>query len=146
MAEIRVVAKAIADPVAALRAKAPEDRFLAATTVLAVGPRLTANGHKDAQTEDLPAEESKLVVGVLLEMPWTRKDYTRDRRVGPNVTREGLWHSVCAERSGFKLPHAPPTPRGVSPPDMSKERDEASAAFLKENLDRVQLKRMVRPK
>jgi hypothetical protein len=146
MAEVRVVAQALADPIAALRAKAPEDRFLAAATLLARGPRLGTNGLKDTDTEDVPAEANKLVLGVLLEMPWTRRTYTQDRRVGPNLTREGMWHAVGAEAYGFKLPHAGPTPRGVSPPDMSKERDEASAAFLKENLDRVQLKRMARPK
>lgn len=146
MAEVDIVANAIKDPVATLKAKAAEDRYLAAATVLARGPRLSTNGIKDAETENIPADVNKLVLGVLIETPWNRKTYTNDRRLAPNVTREGLWPYLDAANYGFNMPRPGPTPRGVTPPDMSKERDDATSAFLKANLEKVQLKRMVRGK
>jgi hypothetical protein len=149
MAEVRVVAKTIADPVAGLKSKAREDRFLAAATMLAKARRSTPDGSMDPDVEDMTAEESKLVMGVLGEMPWTLPLFPArptGRVWAPSLTRQLLWPHDEMNRSGFEYPQAPATPRGVSPPDMTKERDEATAAYLKDHQDRVRLKKMVRPK
>jgi hypothetical protein len=144
--EIKVVAKAIDDPVAALKSKSQEDRFVAATTVL-YRSRTAVRGASGPQTtEDLPAEENRLVLGVLIEMPWTRK-------IGPGYSlaamaeRRVLWSNfIRASQYGFKPPAGLTGPGAATGRDRDRIWDEATAAFLKDNMDRIKLQRVVRSK
>lgn len=71
LAEVKKVTAAIADPVAALKAKDAGDRMSAARTLLnryGSAPVGLVKGRLERQP--IPADESKLILEALLEMPW----------------------------------------------------------------------------
>ena len=146
LSEIKVVAKALEDPVAALKSASQADRVVAAHTVL-YRWRIPARGGVGVwtATQDFPAEENRLVLGVIAEMPWTRKS-------GPGYSwaataeRRLLWHNfVHAQKYGFKPPESLTGP-GSAGRDRNKIWDEATATFLKENVDRIKLQRPIQKK
>jgi hypothetical protein len=143
LSRVKLVAKAIDDPVAALKAKEPADRHLAAVAVLTryslVNFSPAAGGPK---MEEFPAEQNKLILDVLLELPWAQKG-------GPlsgELSRSALWNYVQADRYGFQPPAVARVGRGQPQPDLNKAWDEATTKFLKENIDKIKLQRVVPPK
>jgi hypothetical protein len=145
LARIRVVVKAIDDPVAALKAKTVEDRFIAAQTILTrnarVVPKHDAGGKPE--TDNFPAEENKLILDLLLELPWAPKGALPGNLSYAPPSRSVLWPYVGAEKYGFKAPPERRSKPGQSPPDVAKQWDEATTAFLKENLDKIKLQKPV---
>jgi hypothetical protein len=82
-------------------------------------------------------------------MPWTftfRAAPPPGRLQTPYIVRANLFPFVDPYRYGFEYPRAAPTPRGKSPPDMNTANDKASAAFLKDNRERIKLQKLVRPR
>jgi hypothetical protein len=134
---VKGVIKTIEDPVAALKAKDSDDRFRAAYTLLWRYQMVKGNPTRVTR-EPLPAEENKLLLAVLAELPWQPKDTTAPLAGGevPRC-RSAIWHYVNWNEQGFKQPQATP---GA---DYEKIIDDASAAFLKDNIDKIKLKRTV---
>jgi hypothetical protein len=133
MKAVQAVVKAIDDPVAALKAKDLNDRFRAAQAILQ--KHQTARGNRTAR-EAVPEQENKLLLGVLAELPWLPKEAP----AGPGEvvpSRSALWHAVNWSEHGFKQPKNAP---GV---DFNKVMDDATTAFLKENAEKIKLKRLV---
>src|SRR5262245_20312334 len=144
---IRFVAKTIDDPVTALKSKTVEDRFFAAQTILtrnARGVPLTPGGVGTA-TEDTPAEQTKMILALMLELPWAAKGYGPQPPTTTAPCRSALWIYLRAEDYGFKPPTIKPRP-GQSPLENDKIWDEATAKFLKDNTDKIKLKRVVASK
>jgi len=139
--QVKKVAKAIDDPVTALKAKDLGDRFRAAQALLT--RYQTPRGQKPGQPparEPIPDEENKLLVALLKELPWMPKDPV----VGPGEqppSRSALWYQINPAESGFKQPAAPVQRPGDPPVDFNKIMDEATAKFLKENGDKIKIKR-----
>jgi hypothetical protein len=132
--------RATNDPVAALKAKELDDRFEAAQIILQ--SYLTPRGSN--VREPVPEEENKLLVALLTELPWVPKDGNRVRADGRLVPhREVLWYRINPGEFGFKRPEVPKRLPGDPPTDMNKLMDEATAKFLKENADKIKLKRFV---
>ena len=152
LAEVRIVAKTRTDSVAALKSKVREERFLAAYTLLHRNRRLNMGGGKAPEMEDLSPEENKLTLEILQEMPWTFERNTpppnprQQRLLGPFVLRVNLFPYLDPAKYGFEYPRSPPTKRGESPRDMTKETDRVTAQFLRDNMDRIKLQKHVRPK
>jgi hypothetical protein len=147
LGEIKTVAKAIEDPVGALQSKKVEDRFIAAQTILSrygrIAPKQDARG--EAVTEDIPAEENKLILDLLLELPWMQEGGPPVSPANAKPSRSALWFYVHADKLGFKAPPvgARKPKAGQPPPNVNKEWDEATTAFLKENRDKIKLQKPV---
>jgi hypothetical protein len=137
---LKKYARAVNDPVAALKAKDLDERFEAAQIILQ--SYLTPRGSN--VREPVPEEENKLLVALLTELPWVPKDGNRVRADGRLVPhREVLWYRINPGEFGFKRPEMPKRTPGDPPPDMNKLMDEASTKFLKENGDKIKIKRYV---
>jgi len=148
LADIKTVAKAIDDPVGALKAKAVEDRFIAALTILTrnarVIPKHDAGGR--AVTEDIPAEENQLILDLLLELPWAPKGGPPGNLSYAAPSRSVLWPHIGADKYGFQAPAVRKAKPGQPLPDVAKQWDDATTAFLKDNLDKIKLQKPVRAK
>lgn len=137
---LKKTALAMNDPVAALKAKSLDDRFDAGLIVLQ--QYLTPRGSN--VREPVPDEENKLVVALLAELPWLPPGGNRvrsDGRLAPH--REVLWHKINPSEFGFKRPDLPKRNPGDPPVNSAKLMDEATTKFLKENGDKIKLKRFV---
>jgi hypothetical protein len=143
LSRVKLVAKAIDDPITALKAKEAADRHLAAQAVLTHYSRINLNpAGGGPKMEEFPAEQNKLLLDVLLELPWTPKG-------GPlsgELSRSALWNYVRADQYGFQPPAVARVGRGQPQPDLNKAWDEATTKFLKENVDKIKLQRVVPPK
>lgn len=138
--EVKKVAKVLDDPVAALKAKDIEDRFKAAQTIL---QRYQTNRTGRTTTrEPIPAEENKLILELLAELPWVAKD-TKPRPATDPVapSRSAIWHLVYAHESGYRSPTMKGGKGTIPAGDYNKVNDEATAKFLKENMDKIKIKR-----
>jgi hypothetical protein len=137
---LRMIATTIDDPVGALKAKSLEDRFEA--TQLILQRYMTPRGSR--LREPIPNDENKLILAILAELPWTPKDGIRvraDRQMVPH--RSALWYSINPGELGFKQPTPPKRQPGDPPVDMDKLMDDATTKFLKENADKMKIKRFV---
>jgi len=134
---VQAVVKAIDDPVAALKAKELEDRFRAAHAIL-LRYQTAKAGSARVSREPAPEEENKLILGILAELPWLPKD---GNTVGPGgevaPSRSALWYAVNWNEYGFK------PPKNAPGADYNQLMDQATTAFLKENADKIKLKRAV---
>jgi hypothetical protein len=137
--QVRKVVKAIDDPVAALKAKELGDRFQAAQVILQ--RYQTPRGGSTAR-EPVPEEENKLLVALLMELPWMPKDGATARPGGEVApSRSALWYLVNPAESGFKQPQPQPQRPGDPPVDFNRVMDEATSKFLKDSGDKIKIKR-----
>ena len=133
---IKKIAGAIDDPVAALKSKDKADRAVAAQTILTRYRGRPLAGK--VVEEDIPAEENKLLVQALAELPWVPEgnDYAKP-------SRSSLWGFLQAEKLGFKQPvFRQPVP-GAPAPDFNKQWEEATNDFLKANGEKIKIKKLV---
>jgi hypothetical protein len=138
--KLKKVARAMNDPVAALKAKDLDDRFEAAQIILQ--RYLIPQGSN--KREPVPDEENTLLVALLKDLPWLPADGKRTRADGKVVPhRAALWYSINPAEFGFKRPDPPKRNPGNPPPNMDKLMDEATTKFLSENGDKIKLKRFV---
>jgi hypothetical protein len=144
--QVKKVVKAIDDPVTALKAKELDDRFRAALVVLqryqtVRGP--VKPGTTPAR-EPIPDEENKLIVALITELPWLPKDGS----MGPpgidqKPSRSALWYMINAPEYGFKHPEFGSEKPGDPPVDIAKVMEETTTQFLKENGNKIKIKRFV---
>jgi hypothetical protein len=134
--DIKKVAKVLDDAVAALKAKDVEDRFRAAS-VLLERYRTNRSG-KPAAREPIPEDENKLILALLQELPWQAMD-TKTRPASDPVppSRSALWYSIQQDLGGFRQPTIAP---GTSAAERNKILDEATASYLKANIEKIKLK------
>jgi hypothetical protein len=141
--EVQRAVKAINDPVTALKAKDLAARFWAARILL---ERYRAVRENTAAREPVPDEENKLIVALLAELPWAPDPAKVPPAVGDTVapSRQALWFLLNAGELAFKAPK-PAAQKGDEPPaDFNALMDEATAKFLKENADKIKIRRYVR--
>jgi hypothetical protein len=139
---VKKISGAIDDPVAALKSKDKADRGLAAVTILTRYRGRPISGK--VVEEDLPAEENKLLVQAVAELPWVAEggDYTKP-------SRSAVWGFLQTEKLGFKQPvfkqPAPGVP--VTSQDLSngfnKQWEDSTTEFLKANGDKIKIKKLV---
>ncbi|WP_157368890.1 hypothetical protein [Zavarzinella formosa] len=136
---IKKIAGAIDDPILALKSKDKADRALAAQSILTRYRGRPINGK--VVEEDLPAEENKLLVDAVAELPWTPEgnDYTKP-------SRSVLWNFLQPEKLGFKQPVFKQPVPGAPAPDFNKQWEEATNEFLKANADKIKIKKLVAAK
>jgi hypothetical protein len=126
--EVRKAAKTIDDPVTALKAKAVSDRFQAARILL---QRYHAARPGRYDREPVPAEENRLLLDLMAELPWMPTD-------GDSPNRYALWSLLRPGELGFQ------TPKANQGGDYNQVMDGATTAFLKGNRDRIKIRRYVR--
>jgi hypothetical protein len=122
--EVRKVARALEDPVAALKGKDLADRFHAATAIL---NRYQASRPGRNEREAIPAEENRLILDLLLELPWAPA-------AAGAPSRTALWPLVRPAELGFRQPK-------VAGGDYNQIMGDATTAFLKENKDKLKIRR-----
>jgi hypothetical protein len=141
LGEVKKTAKILDDPMAALKAKELNDRFQAAHTLL---QRYQFNrSGKPVPRESIPAEENKLILAIMLELPWQSSNVApRPVTESLPAIRNTLWAMTQSDMIGFK----PPTfNQGVvSPEDRQKAWEEATTAYLKDNAEKIKLKGFVK--
>jgi hypothetical protein len=136
--EVKKVAKMIEDPVPALKAKDLEERFRAAQILL----QRYQTPRGSTTREAIPDEENKLILALLQELPWQPKDVKP--RIGSDPvppSRAQLWHMINPQEFGFRQPKTAPRKAGEPPADFNKIMDDATTAFLKDNIDKIKIKR-----
>lgn len=130
--EVRQTAKTIDDPLTALRHKDAKARMQAAQMLLLrynTVPHVRVSGQP--KQENLSAEESKLLLLAVKEMPYNAPF--------PQPSRGYLWYQLrLTEADGWKQPTIP---AGVAPDAIL---DEATKKWLDKNADTAILKRYVR--
>ena len=137
--EVKEVAKIIDDPVAALKAKDLDDRFQAAY-VLLQHYRANHSG-RPASLKPIPAEENKLILSLLVELPWQAKEAKprpTSNRLAP--CRSNLWYTIQRDFVGFRSPTIPKRRPGDPPPDRNKIWEEATSTYLKANIDKIKIR------
>lgn len=137
LAQIQKMIEIVKDPLKMLQSKNKEDRFQA-VHVLAQKYR---NWNKPTPfvEEDVAAEENKLILKTLSEMPWSQPASPDPN----NPTRQNLFFLLLGNetsRLGFKFPAFKP---GTTPEEFNKAQDEATAKFLADNMDKIKIKKMV---
>jgi hypothetical protein len=132
---VQTVVKTIDDPVGALKAKDLEDRFRAAHALL-LRYQTAKGGSGRVSRESVPVDENKLILGVLAELPWLPKEAAAPGgEVAPS--RSTLWYTVNWNEHGFR------PPKNAPGADYNVLMEEATTAFLKENANKINLKRAV---
>ncbi|HVK11781.1 MAG TPA: hypothetical protein VM597_23615 [Gemmataceae bacterium] len=145
LAEVKKSARALEDPVAALKAKDLADRFWAGYVLVQKYNQATpGKGGKLPPREPVPAEERKLLVQLLIDLPWSSNSPLARGGPGQPPSRAALWGFLNPDEIGFKPPEAKPFQPGDPPVDFNKVMDEATSKFLKANGDKVVLKRYAR--
>jgi hypothetical protein len=140
--EIKKVAKIIDDPVSGLKAKELDDRYQAALITL---QRYQMNPGGGSAREAIPAEENKLILALLTELPWQAKmDKPRTGSDPVPPSRSQLWYMINPQEFGFKQPAFPKQKKGDPPVDFNKIMDDATMAFLKDNMDKIKIKRFAK--
>jgi hypothetical protein len=142
--EVKKIGKIIDSPVDALKAKDLNDRFKAAQMVLQ-RYQMNRSGKPSPTREAIPAEENKLIVALLAELPWQPKfDGPRTGSTPVPPSRQGLWYMVQQDMVGFVQPKYTPPKKGEPKVDFNKVMDDATAAYLKANADKIKLKRFAK--
>jgi hypothetical protein len=143
IAGVRRVATVYADPVAALKKKDKDARLFAAKALLYryYRPRCAPDGTRWPR-EDVPAEENKLLLAALAEMPWVPADGDRTKP----CLAQNIYMQIEPEKWGFKVPSAERVAADPRPLPRDRLMEEDLAKFLAENADKIRLKRFVRPK
>jgi hypothetical protein len=143
--EVKQVVKVLEDPVAALKSKELQARYDAALLVLQrYNQFLPSKPGAQPKREAIPAEENKLILALLKELPWqpdNSKPRTGRDPVPPN--RASLWYMIQPNEHGFKQPPFPRPQPGQPQPDFNKIMDDATSQFLKDNGDKITIKRFV---
>jgi hypothetical protein len=140
--EVKKVVKAIEDPLAALKAKDQADRFRAAQLIL---QRYQTPRGNTTTREPIPEEENKLIVALMSELPWM-PDPPKPTAPGETLPpcRSNLWYLINPAELGFKQPRPGPQKAGDPPVDFNKLMDAETAKFLKENADKIKIRRYAR--
>jgi hypothetical protein len=122
--------KLLADPIAALKAKEAEDRFLTAAMLVERYRTPRPVGGEESKQEPIDAEASRLILQVLAEADWTK---TR-------AEFRGLSPQMVFLRLGL-------TPEdGWTPPGDVRMLPEAAKKWLKDNAATYRIKSYVAPK
>lgn len=131
LAEVKKVAGVLADPVAALKVKDASDRFFTVRTLLSrYGSAPPSVGKDEVKQEEVPAEESKLILAALADMRWLH--FT-------GQGRSNVWPLLqLTARDGWSPAPAAPGE------DANKLMDERSKKGLEKNKDTYRVKRYVR--
>ena len=146
-AEVKKTAKALEDPVAALKAKELADRFWAGYVLLQkYGQAKPGKGGRLPAREPVPAEENKLILRLMADLPWASDSPLARGGPGQPPSRAALWAFVNQDEVGFKPPEPKPFQPGDPPVDFNKVLDELTGKFLKANADKIVLKRYAQEK
>ncbi len=142
LAEVKMAVLTAKDPIAALKSKEKEDR-INAVSFLAQRYRQW-NGSKPAIEVDIPAEEAKLILQTLTEMPWS----LASTDANPNPYRSldqslSLW--MARDMATLKFV-SPTPPAGATAEEVHKLHKEAVAKFINDNKDKITLKKFVEKK
>ncbi len=126
---------AIKDPVTALNAKTKGER-IQIVSFLAQRYRLSEN-HKRATEEVIPAEETKLILQALLELPWAISE-TNPQPYRSLELNFNKW--VIRENTSLKFAY--PQYKVETPPEeVQKLYKEAVTKFVNENIEKITLKK-----
>ncbi|MCX7665223.1 MAG: hypothetical protein N2112_06740 [Gemmataceae bacterium] len=142
LAEVKKIIAVLKDPISALKSKEKDERF----TAVSVLTNKYRNWNKPTPfvEENLPAEESKLILDVILEMPWAPKPDETNPDYNKTLSNAfGIWLGNEQGRLKFQYPQIKP---GTPPEEINKLYEESVVKFIKENRDKFVLKRFVEKK
>jgi hypothetical protein len=127
--EVKKSVKLLADPMASLKAKEAEDRTLTAEMLVA-RYRMPRASAKEPKTEDLGAEESKLILQALADADWDAKP--APGRVGIQMSPLNSFFQLgLTEKDGWKQPQD------------GNELQKAAKKWLKDNADKYRIQKLV---
>ncbi len=136
--EVKKIAKILDNPVTALKAKNVDDRFEAAYITLQ-HHQMNRSG-KARTREPIPAEENKLILATLAELPWQAKNPARPGSELPPASRSTLWFMIQPDMVGFKPPVFKPQKPGDPPVDPNKIWEDKTTSYLKDNSSKIKIK------
>jgi len=129
--EVKRCVKLLADPMASLKAKEADDRTL--TAEMLVARYRMARGPGEPKTEDVGAEESKLILQTLADADWSPKLVAGPGgfQMSPQMS---FFQLGLTEKDGWK------------PPQDGKELEAAAKKWLKDNADKYRVQKFVADK
>ncbi len=142
LTEVKRILSILKDPITALKAKDSEAR-VSAVDILGQRYRQWSSS-KPSTEENLPAEESKLILQVMLEMPWGV--LPTDLKGDPNRCLEhcfNVW--LPKDQATLKFTY-PPLPSDATPEEIHKIYKQAVTKFVNDNKDKIVLKKYVEKK
>lgn len=142
LAEVKTAVLAVKDPIAALKSKEKEDRINAAS-FLAQRYRQW-NSPKPAVEVDIPSDEAKLIIQVLLEMPWAASP-TDPNPIPYRCLEQNLHTWFARDIAALKFAYPTP-PAGATQDEVQKLYKEAVTKFINTNMDKITLKKFVEKK
>lgn len=132
---VKKVLKTIEDPMAGLKAKDAADRQLAAHVLVQKYRMYPPNaGPKQPKQEDIPAEESKLILQTMAEMDWNKFD----PQGGASVQNMFGLLGVQQGQHGFNPPKFQPGQN-----DYAKVYAEYVMKWIKDNSDKYHVQKWV---
>ncbi len=131
IAEVQKVTSVLSDPTKALKLKESSERTFAARTLIGRYRSAPAMAGKGVlKQEDIAAEESKLILSALAEMPWLADEKSPGRAT--------MWSLLNpSAKEGFTFP---PASKGEA---ANKAMDDATLKWLKDQRDTYRIKRFV---
>jgi hypothetical protein len=130
--EVKRCTKLLADPMASLKAKEADDRTLTAEMLVA-RYRLVNTGGAAPKTEDVGAEESKLILQTLADADWDVKP--APGRIGMQMNPlQSFFQLGLTEKDGWKQPQD------------GKELQDAAKKWLKDNAATYRVQKVVAEK
>lgn len=142
LAEIKKVVGVMKDPIASLKSKEKDDRGVALEILTA--KYRNWNKPTPPVEENVPAEEATLIIDAILELPWTPKPGAANPYDPKTLSNYfGVWLSNEQARLKFSYPPIKP---GETQETINKNYEEAVVKFIKENRDKLTLKRYTEKK
>ncbi len=139
LAEVKKIITVMKDPVALLKSKEKDERYTA-LSVLTMKYRNWTKGTEFTE-EAIPAEEAKLILDTIIELPWTVKPGDANPDYEKTLSNHfAIW--LGTEQARLKFVYPQPKP-GDNADTQNKMYEDAVIKFIKENREKFTLKRYV---
>jgi hypothetical protein len=133
--QVKKIVRTLDEPLASLKAKDPADRQLAAHVLVQKYRMYPPNaGNKQPTQQDIPSEESKLILQTMAEMDWNKLD----PQGGPSVQTMFSMLQIPQGQHGFTPPKFQPGQQ-----DYAKVYGDFVMKWIKDNTEKYHIQKWV---
>jgi len=132
---VKKIVKVIEDPVASLKAKEAGDRLFASAVLLHKYRTYVQTGGKMPVEQNIPAEQSKLILSAIAEAPWGKSEFYEGIQIGA----PGLFQMLRVQANQFGFD----PPKSMLGQDYQMAYGEYVKKWIKQNGDAYRIQRWV---